>query len=441
MNKQAWLAAAKEYGFENFEIYQSVREERSFSWYNGQMDAYVTSSVTGTALRGKIDGRMVSFATENDDDAAMEEVFSQMREQSAAITSEEEAVILPPQDTTAEVSGKIWKRPDAASIRRLLSSLEQKISGYDPRVAQVTHLQWQEEADQRQITNSLGLEAEDAGRVQILVAGAAVVQDGEVKDDYLIEAVSDIDALDEDAFVKKLCDSALNKLGASSVKSGTYRVIFQKDAMTSLFNAFTDIFSGDRIGKGISPLAEKAGQQIFSDKITVIDDPRSKEAVSLMNYDDEGHPTARKVVVENGVFRTILHSTRSAARMKMQSTGNGFRSSYASAVSVRPMNCYIKPGEKTLDQLCEDMQEGIVVTDLAGLHAGLDHVTGDFSLQCSGYLVENGKRSRSVTLITAAGNFLEMMKNVTAVGSDLDWNYHSVVCPSIAFEGCAISGE
>lgn len=441
MNKQAWLAAAKEFGFENFEIYQSVKEERSFSWYNGQMDAYVTSSVTGTALRGIFDGRMVSFATENDDDGAMEEVFGQMREQASAITSEEEAVILAPQDTVEDVSEKIWKRPDAASIRRLLSSLEQKISSYDPRVAQVTHLQWQEEAKERQITNSLGLQAQDAGRVQILVAGAAVVQDGEVKDDYLIETVGDIDALDEDAFVKKLCDSALGKLGASSVKSGSYRVIFQKDAMTSLFTAFTDIFSGDRIGKGISPLTDQAGQKIFSDKITVIDDPRSREAVSLMNYDDEGHPTARKVVVENGVFRTILHSTRSAARMKMQSTGNGFRSSYASAVSVRPMNCYIKPGEKSLEQLCEEMQEGIVVTDLAGLHAGLDHVTGDFSLQCSGFLVEKGKRSRSVTLITAAGNFLEMMKNVTAVGSDLDWNYHSVVCPSIAFEGCAISGE
>ena len=85
--------------------------------------------------------------------------------------------------------------------------------------------------------------------------------------------------------------------------------------------------------------------------------------------------------------------------------------------------------------------DGYVITDLAGLHAGIDFVTTNFSLQCSGYWVKDGKRDHSVSLVTVAANFLEMMKQVTAVGSDLDWKYHSIVTPSIAFQGCAISGK
>ena len=99
------------------------------------------------------------------------------------------------------------------------------------------------------------------------------------------------------------------------------------------------------------------------------------------------------------------------------------------------------PQTKSLEELCEDMKDGLVITDLQGLHAGIDFVTTDFSLQASGYLVKNGKRDQSVTLITVAGNFMALMNDVVEVGGDLDWTYHQVISPSIYFKNCAISGE
>ena len=145
--------------------------------------------------------------------------------------------------------------------------------------------------------------------------------------------------------------------------------------------------------------------------------------------------------MDGGVFRQALHNTKSAARMGTVSTGNGFKHGYAGTVGVSPKNCCILPGEKSLEELYAEMGDGLVITRLAGLHAGLNHVTTDFSLQCSGYLVQNGRRDRCVTLVTVAGNFLDLMKKVTAVGSDLDWEYRSIACPSILFESCAIAGE
>ena len=127
--------------------------------------------------------------------------------------------------------------------------------------------------------------------------------------------------------------------------------------------------------------------------------------------------------------------------MGTESTGNGFRASYTSPVNVALKNCYIVPGEKSLDELCEAMGEGLVVTSLQGLHAGIDFVTTNFSLQCSGYWVKDGKRDHSVSLITIAANFLDLMKSAEEVGNDLKWSVGSVACPSVRFTSCAISGE
>ena len=441
MNKGKWIQAAQDGGFESFEIYEALSKERSLRWFAGEMETFVTSRVTGYALRGIYQGKLVSYATENPDDGQMERILSVMKEQAAAITSEDESFILQPQETECVKSTHQFISPDAGKVKEALAYVEKQLLAFDPRMVQVTHLEWSEEDYYRLITNSFGMHAEDAGRVQVLVAGAAAVSGEEVRDDFLVRTVQDLSDFDLDAFVKKLGDTVIAKFGAAPVASGTYPVILEKDAMTSLFAALSGMFSGEKIGKGLSPLRDKIDTQIFSELVTVIDDPRNTDYVNLMNYDDEGCPTREKTVVERGTFHTILHSAKSAARMGTVSTGNGFKASYASAVDVRPQGCYIVPGTKSLEELEKEMGDGHVITDLAGLHAGIDHVTTDFSLQCSGYLVKNGVRDRSVTLITIAANFLELMKQVRAVGNDLDWNYRNIAAPSILFEGIAVSGE
>ncbi len=441
MNKQQWITRALEQGFESFEIYQEETRERTVTWLNGKTNTFVTSNVTGTSLRGVINGKMATFATENPDDQMMGSVINSMKNQAAVTGDEEPGIIRRPQESNVTAEPGTWVRPSVAEITELLSNTEKKILAYDPRIIMASRIGWSEETSVRTIVNSYGMQAEDRNTVQILMASAAAKEGNEVKNTYESQPVREIGTFDLDQFIAKVCDTALNKLNASSLPSNTYPVIFERGAMTSLFSAFSGMFSGEMISKGISPLNDKLGTKIFSEKITVIDDPGSQETVSMYRYDDEGCPTFRKTVVDQGVFRTILHNSASAAKMNAQSTGNGFKASYASTVAVHPMNCCIQNGDQTLDELCSEMKNGFVITDLAGLHAGIDFVTTNFSLQCSGYWVKDGVRDHSVSLVTTAGNFLEMMKDVTAVGNDLDWGYRSTACPSIAFGGCAIAGE
>ncbi|MBR2990065.1 MAG: TldD/PmbA family protein [Solobacterium sp.] len=441
MNKQEWIKAALAAGFDQFEIYQSGTKERSYTWFEGKMDTFTASRVLGTSLRGICGGKMVNYATEDLSDDGMDRIIASMKEQAGAITSDEPGVIRSPLPVPETAPQRRWTTPTAAEVRELLADIEQRVLAYDERIFMVIREGWSEETGTRSIFNSLGMDLEDTDTVQILTCGAAAKDGNDIKNEYRSEIVEDIHTFDRDAFVEKLCTDVLNKLNASSMASGTYPVIFESGAMTALFTAFSSMFSGDLIAKGISPLRDQYGQPVFSGKITITDDPLRREAAQVCPFDDEGCPTSAKTIVDHGVFRTILHNTRSASRINAESTGNGFRGSYASPVEVSPMNCCIEPGDKTLKELCAEMQNGLVITTLAGLHAGINPVTTDFSLQCSGYWVKDGKRDHSVSLVTVAANFLEMMGNVTAVGSDLEWKQHSVVTPSIAFKGCAISGK
>ena len=441
MNKQAWMDRATELGFDAFEIYRSTTEERQMTWFEGDLDTFVSSSVTGTALRGLIGTKMANLATEDLNDEEMDEILCGMKEMAETITSEDAGIIRRPMPIHVSEKTKHWKKTSEDKIKSVLASLEKKIKEYDPRIKNISDLVFVSQKEGREIVNTNGIDLKDTTEVQEIVCQAAASAGDVVKTNFISRIVEDLDAFDEDAFVKKLCDELLAKLDASSVPSGNYKVIMEKGALSSLFRAFSPIFSGENVSEGVSPLSNKVGEKVFSDLITIVDDPQCSEACSQLDFDDEGCACTRKEIISAGVLKTILHSSKSAAKMGCESTGNGFKTSYASSVGVRMMNCCIRPGEKNLAELCKDMGDGLVITDLEGLHAGVNTVTGDFSLQCSGYAVKNGVRDHSVELITIAGNFLDMLANVSAVGSDLEWDDNTIAAPSIAFESCSIAGE
>lgn len=440
MNKSKWIARAEELGLEGLEITESRRSSKELTWFEGKTDSFVTSRVLSTSMRALADGKIVSISMEKTDDDEMDAVLSRLKETVQSISESEKDELVGQMETDEVASLKVWNEPSVDQVKELLSSLEKKLQNADPRVTQVNYLGWEQSAFESELTNSLGVEVSDAGRYQMVGAGLTMSENGEVRDDYLTEVVYDPASFDQDAFVKKLTDAVAAQLNAKSMASRTTKVILDHDTMSTLFSCFAGMFSGSMIAKGISPISNDLGKQIFSEKITVIDNPRSQDALLLQNYDDEGHPTYEKVVVDKGVFETVLHNTRSALKMQAQSTGNGFKSG-GGATDAMPMNMYIVPGQTSARQLEQEMENGVVITDLAGMHAGIDFVTTNFSLQAKGFLVENGKRVRPLTLITVAGNFLELMKKVQSVGDDLEWKARTIACPSILFEEAAIGGN
>lgn len=166
-------------------------------------------------------------------------------------------------------------------------------------------------------------------------------------------------------------------------------------------------------------------------------------------FDGEGVAAYAKNVVENGVLTTMLHNLKTAAKAGVKSTGNAGRPSYASVIGVSPFTFYIRPEngaqEKTKEKvpkgLLQKAESGIYVTEVTGLHAGANAVTGDFSLSAKGFMITEGEKGAPVKNFTVSGNFFDLLKNVETLGDDLDFVQGKFGSPSVLIRNLAIAGE
>ena len=236
-------------------------------------------------------------------------------------------------------------------------------------------------------------------------------------------------------------DEALSKVGATSIPSGNYKVIINSDAMVSLISTFAGVFSGDAVQKGLSLLKGKEGEVIASDIVNLVDDPHLKNGLASVGFDDEGVATGKTYLIKNGKLESLLHNLKTANKAGVKSTGNGFKASYASPISVSPTNMYIEPGINSLEEMIKKIDKGLIITDFAGLHSGANSITGDFSLAAKGFYIENGVKTKAVEQITVAGNFFTLLKDVEKIGKDLKFPMSSVGSPSILVKELSIAGE
>jgi PmbA protein len=128
----------------------------------------------------------------------------------------------------------------------------------------------------------------------------------------------------------------------------------------------------------------------------------------------------------------------------LQSTGNAAKAGLAGAMHVSPSNFYIKPGEPSFDALMEKLGDGVFITELEGLHAGVDSISGDFSLSARGFRVEGGKKTTPVEQIVVSGNFYDLLENIEAIGNDLRFSMPSggsIGSPSLIIKSINVAGE
>ena len=291
------------------------------------------------------------------------------------------------------------------------------------------------------IINSKGLNLKNKSNL-LTAYVVPIVKDGENMYDgcgYVV--AKSLDEIDPAKIAKMGVDEALSKIGATSIPAGNYKVIINNEAMVSLLSTFAGIFSGDAVQKGLSLLKGKEGEIIASDIVNLVDDPHLKDGLASVAFDDEGVATVKTYLIQDGKLNTLLHNLKTANKAGVKSTGNGFKASYASPISVSPTNFYIEPGVNSLEEMTKKIDKGLIITDLAGLHSGANSITGDFSLAAKGFYIENGVKTHPVEQITVAGNFFTLLTDIEEVGNDLKFPMSSVGSPSIMIKELSIAGE
>ena len=414
------LAQAKAAGIEAAEAYLSEKENFSAMRNNGALEDYQSNHTRGLGFRGLVNGRMGYASTEALDEESIGQLIRGVIESATLCESDDEQPLYQGGGQVPEVElyqPELDKVAPEAKLAKI-EAMENACKAADSRYLNGYNMVETTKHTVR-IANSFGMDQTYTENFCDLYCGANVKEGDNVSTGGFVQISRDFDALDPDRLARDSVDQAVKGLNAEPVASGKYHVVFWNEALVSLLGVFSTVFSAETEQMGPSLLSGKLGETIAAPCVTLVDDPLRPDCLGSRPFDDEGVPSHQHMLVENGVFRTFLHNLKTARKAGVESTGNGSKADYSSPVRVAPSNLYFEPGALSFEELLSQVGDGIVITEVSGLHAGANPVSGDFSLLSKGYTLKDGKRDQPLERITVAGNFYELLKNIRAFASDL----------------------
>jgi len=429
--------AAAAAGIAPAEIMASSSESFSVRVREGALEDYKVSDRFQLTLRGRFGGRIGTAGTQALDEESIGMLIDGVKESAELIETDEQDEILPPDERYGEVvnySEEIGKISAEERIA-LAMEIDRRMHAADARIKPDSSVV---SAAEETVTlkNSLGMNLSHRSNM-IYAYASCLAREGEsAATGFRLLWGYDKEAVAPHLVADGCIEDALSKLGAGRMASGAYPVVIRNTAMADLLSTFCGVFSADNAQKGLSLLAGREGQKIAGEAVTLTDDPLMPWGMASAPFDREGAAAYKKNVIEDGMLKTLLHNRKTAKKAGCRTTGNA-----AGAGRVAPGNFYIVPGKAPADALLSSMGDGLYVTEVSGLHAGANAVSGDFSLLARGFEIAGGKPVRAVEQITVAGNFYRLLEDITAVGDDLIFDGSPVGSPSVAVKALSIAGE
>lgn len=425
------------------EIYLQTLEQTTIQVEHGSVEHFGLARSRGIGVRVFEEGRVGQAYSEDLGPAALDDVLDSARQNARLLGTDPLVGLAPDGGRPVELG---LERPELAGIPvrtkiDLALSLHDMAKALDPRIRQVTHTTFSDGHGAVRIASTEGIDRLQRSSAVTLYTAPLVEQDGQRKTHYAVRSTRDWSKLDAEALAREAVEIAVAKLGARVPESGEYPVMLAREALSDLLGVFLRIFSGKVAQEGKSLLASRIGEAIASPRVTLVDDPHDLEGMGARSFDAEGTWTRPFTLVEDGVFRGFLHGQESARRAGVESTGHAVRGGYRGGLDVGPSNVIWKPGTRDKAALLAEMGHGVLVTDLTGLHAGANAISGDFSLQAEGFKIEGGQVAGALHGFTVAGNFYRLLQDVLESASDLDFQSGSIATPSVWIKSLAIAGS
>ncbi len=437
MNIEKLFKTAKDKGIEDIQVYVSNSTNLSIQIFEGEVDKYEIADSSSLIVKGIFKSKMGVYSTEVMDDEMIDEIVDTIIASATIIDSLDDAIIYGGDDHYEKVEGLYNEELTNLDVAKKISTLKEMdkaYHNYDKRVKNV-ETSYTETTNSFMLQNSKGLKLYNKANASFIVSEVIVNDGSDQRVGFDVKITNDFEDYKIDEMVKETTEEALQSLGAQPLPSKNYEIVFGNIAFATLFSAFQGIFSAMNVQKGLSLLKDKLNQTIGSELINVVDDPLMKKSASSRSFDDEGVATKFKYLIEKGVLKTYLHNLVTAKKDGVKSTGNGFGNGIAA------VNMKIEAGETPFEEMIKSVKEGVYITNVQGAHAGANAISGDFSLQAAGFHIVDGKMADPVALITVAGNFIEMLKNVVMVGNETKMTYYGITSPAVKIESMPVSGK
>ena len=427
---------------EQVEAFVSRDAETDIRVYQGEIEHFVSAQSEGIGIRIISEGRTGFAYAGTLDPAAVTEVLAEARDNVAFGTADEWSGLAEP-DGVEMVQQELWNEVLAGygTDRKieLAKELERLTLGVDGRV-RVDDANYADAAAQMAVATTTGIRR--AGRENgCYVSVSTLADDGdETQTGFGFSVGRSPDQFDLAKAAKEAADRATRLLGATKPPSKRITVVLDPYVTAMFLGIISSTLNGESVAKGRSLFKDRVGDTVASPIVTLVDDPTNTLAYTATELDGEGLAARRNSLISDGVLQGFVHSSYSARRAGTRSTGNAVRGGFRGTPGVGCLALQLQPGTRDQAALVADVDDGVLVQSVQGLHSGVNPVSGDFSVGASGLLIGNGQLGGPVREFTIASTLQRMLLDVVEIGSDVDWLPMRAAGVSLVIRDVTMSG-
>ena len=414
------LDACLETGADFGELFIEDSLHRRYQMANGELANAEVENIHGVGIR-ILKGVEEVYGYTND--TSYEEMMALAKKLASSFSGEKVKEVAPLVQAKLAKIVEIKKHPNDVKLEEkvaLMKKANDATMAVGGVVQSITRLS--EACQDVTIVNSNGTFAHDI-RCNVRIAQMAIASDGKDSqqsgEQYgMNQGYELFDNYNLVALGKKVGEAAVKMLSAEDIAGGKMTVVIDNGfGGVILHEACVHSLEATSVARGLSVFCGKLGQKIANDCVTAVDDGTMNGEWGSLNCDDEGNPTKRNVLIENGVLKTYLVDYRNSFRMNHPITGSGRRESYKYSPTSRMTNTFFAPGKYTKEEIIASVKKGFFAAKMGG--GSVDPSTGEFNFAVSeGYLIEDGKLTTPIKGATLIGSGAEILMNVDMIAND-----------------------
>lgn len=410
--------------------------------YEGEIESLTQATSAGVGVRVVVDHREGFAYAGTLDEGAVLDALAEARD-NATFGEPDEFNGLATPDGVAPADLDLWPEglpavPTADKVAMALD-LERATIGRDPRVGGVRLAMYSDSLGEGAVATSTGIRAWGRAGMSYLMVQALAVHDGETQIAGGLSVGREVTDLSIDEAADDAILRSTRLLGSTKPTTQHLTLVLEPRMTATILGIVGGMLNGEAVLKGRSPFGDRVGQAIASPLLTFVDDPTDPRSLGASVNDGEGLACRRNQLVVDGVLQGFLHNTYSGRRSGTASTGSAQRG-VSSTPGVGAGALAVAPGVGSAEEVLAGVDNGLFVTSMAGLHSGVNPVSGDFSVGVEGLMVRQGALAEPVREATIASTIQRLLLDIAAVGGDLEWlpdgsGGVTLVIPDVALSG------
>ena len=427
---------------EQVEVVVAHSKDTEVRVYEGEIESLSVAESQGVGVRVVADQRQGFASAGTFDPAALDEMLDEARD-NARFAEPDEHLGLAEPDGVAVADLDLWSDALAATDTdakiELALALERATKAGDARIIGLESAEYADSMGTSVVVSTTGVRSGGSETVADLVAYALAEENGETQTGFGFSVGRSPQDLDVDEAANDAVYRATRLLGATKPPSQRLTVVLDPFVTAQFLAIVGSTLSGDAVLKGRSPFGDRVDEVIAAPSVTFVDDPTDVRAFTAGTNDGEGLATRRNVLIDHGRLTGFVHDAYSGRRSGVASTGSAVRSSRTTPMA----GCQaisLLPGDKSPAELLAEVGNGLLVADVAGLHSGVNPVSGDFSTGADGLWIKDGELADPVREFTIASTLQRMLQDVVAVGADLTWLPMSAAGVTLVIADVSVSG-